>query len=491
MHLVRRHWSRRDFIRAAGIAGGAAALAPWLPSESRAATTGLKRLILVQTGNGSLLERWRANGSSAKLADGKALPPLAGPILAPLDAHRARLLLLDGIDIAAVYTGPTGKKAGANHGHAGASVLWTGVNGGGQSFPDDAGAYPKAPSLDQIINARIGGGRPSLQVSTWKRPVDPRNVYSYDESGTPLVAEPNPQVVFDDVFRDGFPTGNAAAQSNRKSERRKRSIELLRGELGRLKSEWPAGDLDRFDRHVEALDALEAQIAALANGPACKVGKENRPTVGESYKDDVRSTTDAQIDNIVYALACDRARVVSFTLAPENTWPSGSLLSFLPEWTASGAFKTEVHALSHYTNLEPEQAKREQAAKQMAAINRWYAEKLGHLLDRLTAAGVMDDTLVVWGTAMSHGGAHTNRNAPFVIAQGSAGPLATNRYLRWGNYEQPATEVCNGCSTGDPGLESNNNLLITLCHAFGLDDVATFGDPTKCRATGLDDRLMK
>jgi hypothetical protein len=92
---------------------------------------------------------------------------------------------------------------------------------------------------------------------------------------------------------------------------------------------------------------------------------------------------------------------------------------------------------------------------------------------------------------MSHGGAHSNRSTPFVIAQGSAGPLVTNRYFRWGNFEQPATDVCNGCSNGDPGLEANNNLLITLCHAFGLDDIDQVGEADKCRATGLDERLMK
>jgi hypothetical protein len=491
MHLVRRSWSRRDFIRAAGIAAGAAALAPWVPSESQAATSGLKRLILVHTGNGSLLERWRSNGAGAKLVDGAAIPELKGPILSPLDAHRERLVLLDGIDLAAIFEGPTGKHKGPNKGHAGSSVLWTGMTGGGQSFPDDAGEYPTGPSVDQIINGRIGEGRPSLQVSTWTRPIDPRNVWSYDESGTPLPPEANPQIVFDKLFKDGFPSGETTTV-NRKSERRKRSLEHLRGELNRLRAEWPAGDRDRFDRHVEALDALEAQIAALQNGPQCNVGPDNRPTIGEDYKSDIRATTDAQIDNIVHGLACDRTRVVSFALSPENTWPSpGSQLGFLPDWSGAEAFKTEAHAISHYTNLEPEASKREQAAKQMEALNAWHAEKLGLLIDKLTKAGVMDDTLIVWGTAMSHGGAHSNRSTPFVIAQGSSGPLVTNRYFRWGNFEQPATDVCNGCSTGDPDLEANNNLLITLCHAFGLDDIEQVGEAAKCRSTGLDERLMK
>lgn len=490
MHVVRRRWSRREFIRAAGIVGGAAALAPWVPSESRAATSGLKRLLLVHTGNGSLLERWRSNGAGEPFANGGAIPELQGPILAPLNAHRERMLLLDGIDLASIFEGPTGGHKGANKGHSGASVLWTGINGGGEYFPDDAGEYPTGPSVDEIINARIGEGRPALQVTTWARPVDPRNVYSFDENGTPLVAEANPQVVFDTLFKDGFPTDDGSALK-RKSERRQRTVELLRGELSRLRAQWPAADRDRFDRHVDGLDALEAQIAALGSVPQCSVGPDARPGI-EDHQADIRATADAQIDNIVHALACDRARVVSFALSPENTWNStGSQLQFLPEWSEDSAHKTEVHNVSHYTNLEPEDWSREQAARQMEALNAWHAEKLGQLVDKLTAAGVMDDTLLVWGTAMSHGGAHSNRNPPFVIVQGSAGPLVTNRYFRWGEFEQPATDVCNGCSNGDPGLESNNNLLITLCHAFGLGDIVEVGEADKCRATGLDEWLMQ
>ena len=493
MHLVRKSWSRRDFLRAAGIAGGAVALTSWMPAESRAASTGLRRLLLVQTGNGSILEKWRSNGSGEPFVDGQAITALAGPILAPLDAHRHRLLLLDGIDLSAMYvSASSAKPVGPNKGHAGSSVLWTGLNGGGQKFPDDGGAYPTGPSVDQVINARIGEGRGSLQLAIWNRPIDPRTVYAYDESGTPLPPEPNPQVVFDDIFRDGFPSDQASPGANRIVARRQRTIELLRGELSRLREQWPAGDRERFDRHVSGLDALEARIASLANGPMCSAGPDDRPTIGKDYRDDLNATTDAQIDNIVHAFACDRARVASFNLSPENSWTNSSQLDFIG-WNDPDALHDGVHTISHATNLEPSEANRAKAVDQMAALNRWHAEKLARTLNQLEAAGLLEDTLVVWGTAMSHGGKHSNRNVPFVVAQGSAGPLATGRYLRWGDYEQPASSSgCTDCYSGDNSdMESNNNLLITLCHAFGLDDVTEFGSTMKSRASGLDDRLMK
>lgn len=494
MHLVRKHWSRRDFLRAAGITGGAVALAPLIPSESQAATAGLKRLLLVQTGNGSILEEWRSNRAGGAFQDGAALPQLQGSILAPLNAHRERLLLLDGIDLTALFESATsGKLTGPNKGHAGSSALWTGINGGGTKFPDDGGAYPTGPSIDQVLNARMGEGRSTAQLAIWNRPPDPRTVYSYDENGTPLPPEANPQVVFDGLFHDGFAKDDLQSSPKRIGERRKHTLSLLRGELQRLEEQWPAGDRDRFERHVEGLDALEARINALANGPTCNVTAENRPIIGKDFRDDVNATTDAHIDNLVYGMACDRVRFASFNLSPENSWVGSSDLSFLDEWSTDHALYDGVHTVSHATNLEATEEKRAQAVKQMANLNRWHSQKLALLLDKLVAAGLMDDTMVVWGTAMSHGGYHSNRNVPFVIAQGSQSPLVSNRYFRWGDFDQPATTAgCNGCNEGGAAdTESNNNLLVTLFHAFGQTDVTTFGDPMKVRASGLDDRLMK
>jgi hypothetical protein len=484
MHVVRKRWSRRDFIRAAGIVGGAAALGPWIPSPSHAASGGLKRLLLIQTGNGSVLERWRSNGAGAAFKDGAVLPELQGPILAPLERHRDKLLLLDGIDLASVFVDG---KATKNKGHAGSSVLWTGLNGGGQSFDGDAGQYPNGPSLDQVVNDRIGEGRKALRLAIWNRPVDPRQVYSYDLKGTPLPVEPNPQVVFDDIFRDGFPSSDGDGSVSRIGPRRLRSIDILRSQLKRLRGQMPATDVERFDQHVAGLDALEQRIKNIAAAPGCTTGPDDKPSVGKNFREAPGETIDAQIDNLVHAFSCDLARVASFSLLPENSWTTGSLLKqWVPELAGCGG----IHTASHEQNQGTSDAERKAASGYMTALNRWSSDKIAALVDKLIAAGLMDDTLIVWSTSMSHGGYHDNHNVPVVVVAGSAGPLATDRYLRWGSFEQDALGNCNGCEGKNTG-ESNNNLLISLCHAMGLSDVTTFGKASHCRASGLDDRLMK
>lgn len=485
MTPIRKRWSRRDFLRAAGITGGAAALSAWMPAMSaEAGGTPPRRLLLVSHGNGSVLEEWRRN-PGAPFRDGQALPELTGPILAPLERHRQNLMLLDGVDVRATYTGDDGGYVRAGHinkGHAGSSVLWTGVNGGGSArFEGDAGEFPAGPSVDQVVNDRIGEGRRTLQLSVWNRPLDPRSVYNYSTSGAaPLALEPNPQVAFDEVFRDGF--GDTASQE-RDLARRQQTFSVLRGQLSRLRGELPMSDRDRFDQHVEGLAGLEARLSASV-GAVCSASDADRPSVARDFRDDTPSTLAAQTSVMLHAFACDRVRVGTLQLIPENSWSSAP---FLSQWRAMGG--GGVHTVSHLQNADPNAGGRRSAVDKMAMLNRFAAEGFAALLDQMKAMGLLDDTLVVWAPSMSHAGYHDNRNVPVVVAQGANGPWRGNRYLRWGTFEQPA-DGGRRVPSEIPGTVSNNDLLVSICHAMGLNDVTSFGTAGLSSADGLDGRLV-
>jgi hypothetical protein len=478
MRLIRKRWNRRNFMKAAGIGAAAGALSSWVPTLSAEADgTTPRRLLLLSHGNGSVLEQWRNNGDNP-FVDDRALPALEGPILEPLDRHRDKLLLLDGIDLSIhEYVDGNFRRTGSK-GHAGSSVLFTGQNGGGTSFEGDAGSFPSSASIDQLINQRIGEGRRSLQLSVWNRPLDPRSVYNYGEGGAPLPLEPNPQIAFDEVFRDGF---GDAPTVDRRGPRRERTLALLRGQLSRLERELPADDRVRLARHVEGLDALEARLAT-APAVTCSASEDDRPSIARDYRDDTPATLRAQMDVLLHAFACDQVRVATLQLIPENSWSSAP---FLPEWSDLGG--GGVHTVSHLQNQDPSDGRRRDAVEQMSDLNRFCASWVATLLDDLETFGLMEDTLVVWAPAMSHGGYHSNQNVPFVIAQGEGGPFRANRYLRWGDYDQPAD---GGARLRDAGNAENNDLLISICHAMGLEDVETVGDTRHCTAGGLDGRLF-
>jgi len=50
---------------------------------------------------------------------------------------------------------------------------------------------------------------------------------------------------------------------------------------------------------------------------------------------------------------------------------------------------------------------------------------------------------------------------PYILAGGAGGKLKTGRLYDWSNNRQ-----------------DNNQLLVTLAHLMGADDLASFGDPS-------------
>jgi hypothetical protein len=119
----------------------------------------------------------------------------------------------------------------------------------------------------------------------------------------------------------------------------------------------------------------------------------------------------------------------------------------------------EHHELSH---AGPNDAA---AMEKLVKINRWHSEQMLYLLDGLAAgiesdgSKVLDNTIVLWGNELGLGNTHTYMNIPWVIAGGAGGYFKMGRYLQY--KDQP-----------------HNNLLLSMAHAMGMEDLKTFGDPT-------------
>ncbi|MCA9624012.1 MAG: DUF1552 domain-containing protein [Myxococcales bacterium] len=479
MVAIKRRWARRDFLSAAGIYGSAVALSAILPElgDAKAAGTGPKRLLLVNTGNGTVMNQWRPRTPDGQdLPSGVSLPSLQSAILEPLDHLRDKLVLVDGLDMGASYLDDLSEAQisdnpsfGTVSGHASAMVLWTGRRGFGQpwSQPNGDGEFPDGPSVDQVIAQQIGTTTAfgSIQLATKKPSYRDSKIHSYDLNGTPLPPEYSAAAAFDQIF--------AGAESNeaeleRRKERGRRSLAVLRGDLARLRSVLPGEDRLRLEAHLEHVDALEQRLDAAA---VCTIGEG--PGQSLSLPEQV-----AAMNAIIHqAFACDRTRVVSYTLVPEvNNFANGAL-SFLAGWddTTFG----DDHGLSHLTYYTQE------AADVMTAYCRWQATQFAALLDLLQgteeAPGetMLDNTVVVWGMAMSHGGTHLSRATPAIIATGKNGRIQTDRYLRFGDYDpDDLGRDATGHNYGsDFVCTANNHLLVSLCHAFGLEGVTTFGDP--------------
>ena len=100
------------------------------------------------------------------------------------------------------------------------------------------------------------------------------------------------------------------------------------------------------------------------------------------------------------------------------------------------------------------------------------AEQFAYLISALEAVPegdgtLLDNTIVVWMNELGKGNSHTRNDVPIVVA-GGAGPFKMGRYIRFG--ETP-----------------HNNFLLSLCHAMGLEQETSFGNPAYC--TGVVPQL--
>jgi len=408
------------------------------------------------------MTRWRPSGGE--------LDFVLSTQLAPLQAYRDRMLVLDGVDNEAAIIGPGG-------GHFGQGTMWTGVVvPTGTVRPEEMLGWPQGPSIDAVIGERIGGETkfPAYYWGTWPIATDgpnqgPNGICHYRGSEDPINPQLDPATAFDSLFEGVMGTDPAVADRIRAE--RKSVIDLVNGELNRVRTEMPTVDQERFDAHLDSLRELEMRISQVT--AACEV-----PTRPSDFTQDqvhdfdmVHVFTRLQFELMRHALLCDLTRVACFD------WPhSEGYGNYMEEegYRPFGSIHTVAHTMSYDTpDLMPTDEERAIAREDMSNLTNWRSKMLAtELLDKMPA-DILDNTLLVWASEMSEGGTHSNRNVPIVIVQGgNFGAFTAGRYLRWGEYDP-----INNYSQYTGGAPMNK-LLVSICRAMGLDDVDVFGDPT-------------
>jgi hypothetical protein len=461
-----RPWSRRDFLRAAGIGASAAALSPFIPVPAEAApSAGIKRLLLFAHGNGTILNRWRSNGTGAPLASGALLPQLAGPILAPLDRHRSAITLVDGLDNASGGLPRPGATQGRGAGHEGIASLWSGarlVPAPPSGIADPC--YANAATIDQILAQSSSTRFPSVVTGTNPRAKQTYNpteaIAAYSGPGTPVIPEDDPQVTFDLLFSSGV-DGSANAALQRRASRLS-ILSSVRGELSRLRNELPAVDRERLDLHVSGLDSLDRRIAGEQIQPCTAPAA---PGVTSSSDPVTRLRLHTEI--VAHAFACDLTRIANVLLCSE-----ASTDSWLPGYGG-------LHTYSHLTYIASTEDIRRQAVDAMTLFQNAAAEEFSKILDVLDAGPgptLLEDTLVAWGTGMGWGGPHVNYSIPFVVASKHPA-FRAGYYHRYGNYDLNIDTSVPANPYQPPTLITpHNKLLTTIMHLMGRADIQAVGD---------------
>lgn len=458
---------RRTLLRGAG---SIAIALPWLEimeSERHAlaqSATPAKRFLSVYTPGGTVAEHFWPTGP--------ANAPVLGQILKPLEANFPKILALKGLSMTQLWKGTDIK--GEQH-QSGICGLLTGTSQPG------AGNYPKAPSMDQVLATKIQADRrpknpgdpdlsyakKSLQLAIrWATGkshglLDPINSANFEDSpsAAPIAPQLDPQDVFETLFGASAPGADAAAVNARS----KSILDFVDKRYVALGNRLGASDKAKLDQHLTKLRALEQSIGkGDLKGAACKPPalidtKGYNATTGLSADDKGEkkdATTDAKIpevgkfmmDMMVMAFACDLTAVGSFQ------WSDTEAKHTFP-WLG---LNEHHHYYQHDNGFQPVQC---------AQINTWYSTMHAYLLNAMDAVQVagdrtlLDESVVFFGSELSHPPDHFKDDMPFLLAGGGGG-LKGGRVLDFG---------------GVP----HNNLLVAMFHLFG-DTRTTFGNPQFC-----------
>jgi len=440
--------SRRAVLRGAGTV---AIALPWLEimgSErpAVAATAKAKRFLAVYTPGGTVMEKWTPTGTETTV--------ILSPILSPLAPVQKNLLVLSGIDM----------KSASGEQYQSGMIAW--LTGTAQliSPPNGRGTLYSAggPSIDQLLADKISSTqkKKSLQIALrWgtgkahglPSPIDIVN-YADDQPCTQIAPQLDPVAIWQDLFGSlGSTPSPGAAWDKSILDAGAHRYESLAPRLG-------VSDKQKLDSHLEHIRTLETRIATISpscTAPTLADTSGYNPVSGLNSSDTgsiVDLATDSAIpkvgkvmmDMMVMAMACDLTAV-------------GTL-----QWSDSEAKYTIpwLNLLETHKFYENDGGYR---PAELELIYTWYAAQHAYLLQEMAKVDMgghtlLDESVVFFGSEVSHPATHSKLNMPFLLAGG--GGLRTGR---WVQYDH----------------QSHNDLLLTILGLFG-DTRATVGNPAFC-----------
>lgn len=466
---------RRTVLRgAAGLSVGLPFLsAMLLPGQSHADDSAPTRLLVFYNPGGTLLDRWRPQGTTSDFT----LQPMMSPLTPFLD----KLVFVDGVDLAVTQIGNGHPHSRGMGGVLTGQPLLAGnfnTNGGNAGFA--AGA-----SIDQVIAAKISTGLrlPSLELSAgWSTGISaggqphPGNIICYQapkQAGTAASPVPPATDPYGALTRAFTGVGGDADANAKQLAFTTSVLDGVQEDFKRLSAQLGAEDRQKLEAHLALVQEAETGLKQSVSS-GCMAPDTISQTPG--YYDDPEAkdfnlkeaddggagsiTTGAKVpekgkamtDLMVAALACDLTRVGTIQWSDSE---AKFLLGFLKD-SSGASLKDHHHGYQHDRGFQPQA---------LEIIYRFYAERLAYLLQKLDSVAegsgtLLDNTLVLAISEIQSPSDHKQNNMPFVLAGKAGGKLATKRWLKVPS--QP-----------------HNNLLVSILNLFGIEE-ARFGHTDFC-----------
>ena len=429
--ITDKHLSRRALLQGSG----AVIALPWLDAMQSAVASPdssrpVHRVAVVYVPNGIVMKDWTPDQTGSEFSFPR--------ILESLEPYRDSIMVISGLNNTA------GNKAkGGGHAKASGSFL------SGTSPKFTAGADVRAGvTFDQVAAGKWASETrvPSLQLGL----EDSRmvgncdsgsscaytNCVSWKDAETPLAVDVNPRSVFERLFGNVDP-GLSPETRARRALYRRSILDLTRESTRQLVNRLGAADKRKMDEYLTSIREVEKRISHAEQDD--RVPTIHKPSgIPFEFPDYAKLMLDLQ----VIAFQSDLSRVSSIMFGRE-----GSVRTY-PEIGVADPHHPLTHHRGHPDFIE-----------RVTKINCLHAELFAYFLGRLkvtqdAAGSLLDQSVVLYGSALSDGNSHSSTGLPLLVAGGRRG----GQHLRVS--EQPVT-----------------NLFVDLLNRVGIP-TDSFGDST-------------
>jgi hypothetical protein len=402
MFITKKHLSRREVLKSAGVALGLPFLDAMVPAATALAQTAAAPklrtgffymphgAVMHNTSHGAAMDKWTPSGSGADFT--------LSPILASLEPYKKYVSSFGNLENAAT--------AGSVHSFTPSTWLSC-------TRPDTGRARAHmAVTLDQVISKIISQDTPlpSLEVASEtivQTSAGNNSIYttlSFRDAESPLPMETNPRKVFLQLFGEGDTPQERAAIGNQTGS----ILDLILDDTRTLQGRLGRGDRAVLDGYLESVREIERRAQMAEAKDLSRLEIPNAP-VGEH--DDFGEQVKLMFDLIALAYQADVTRVVAYVMAAEGTNRTYNHIG-IPD-----AF----HPMSHHANdLE--------RLNKLARIQTWHVEKFAEFLARMAATPdgpgtLLDHSIFMFGSNMSNSDRHDNYPEPNILVGGGNGTM--------------------------------------------------------------------
>ena len=394
MFITKTSLPRRTFLQGVGATVALPfldAMVPALTPAAKAATVSPLRFGAVYVPHGAIMDQWT---------------PTAGrgfeftPILKPLEPLRDRVNVVSGlfrggdddhaVSVAAWLSGAVAKRTEAEDVRLGTTIDQIVAKKIGQDTP-----FPSLELATEDFTGYVGGCSPGYACAYM-------NTLAWSSPTTPLPMQINPRVVFERLFG----RAGSAAQRATRMKRNRSVLDSIKEDARDLQRGLGSADRARLDGYLGTIREIERRIQQTEAKNRNQVTELDTPLgVPDVYGDHAA----LMFDLMAIAYQADLTRVATFMMAREasfKTYPEVDIT--IPH-----------HPLSHHGN-QPN------LVATHAKLNTYHMLLFASFLEKLKATpdgdgSLLDHSLILYGSGMSNGNAHSAGPLPLIAAGGVMG----------------------------------------------------------------------